>query len=92
MDSKLKWAIPLALVSGVLVDGCSIGDAAKGPDPAEIEQRKNSLPPDQQIKLLQTSPMPAVEKAQKIKEIEDKYGVKAGAPPNTPGILHPAPG
>ncbi|MHB8637081.1 MAG: hypothetical protein ACYC96_11490 [Fimbriimonadaceae bacterium] len=84
----------LAVCSAVVVlgsAGCSsIGNAATGPSEAQIKQNENALPPDQQIKLIQSSPMPAAEKAKRIKAIEDKYGVKAGAPANTPGT--PAPG
>lgn len=59
--------------------------APKGPDLEEVKQKEASLPPQQQIDLVRSSPMTATDKAKRIKEIEDKYNVKADAAPQNPG-------
>jgi len=72
----------MGLGSLFFASGCSgIGNAAQGPDEAQVKQREAALPPDKQIELLKSAPMPADEKAKKIKEIQDKYGLSSDGTP-----------
>jgi hypothetical protein len=69
----------------VFVAGCNIGNAPAGPSPADVQKIESSLPVDKQIKLIESSPMPAAEKAKRI------AALKGGASPDsTPVSGNPA--
>ncbi len=62
------------------------GNDATPPQPMsgkETEDALSKATPEQQIEWYQRSPMPPAEKAKKIAEIEEKYGIKA-KPSNVP--------
>lgn len=84
-----QMRLPILGIVAIALTGCSIGMAPKGPDANEVQQEFSKMPPDQQIKGIQHSPLPAAEKEKRIKEIEEKYGVsrsdeKTGLPPTGP--------
>lgn len=83
MKTVLWMALALAIAASV--GGCALGMAPRGPDAAEVKKELNELPPQKQIQYWQTSPAPANVKAEKIKEIEDKYHVTADQAPANPG-------
>lgn len=85
----MKRILVLALGAGALaLGGCSVGDAPKGLDAAQVQTEFSKQDPQKQIQGLMASPLPAAEKEKRIKAIEDQYGIKRGAPPTsspTPG-------
>lgn len=70
-----------------LVVGCNVGMAPTGPSVSEIQSTIAKKPIAEQIKLIQNSPMPAEEKARRIKELQEKSGgaVDATPPPDRGG-------
>jgi hypothetical protein len=69
--------LAVACASVTLIVGCSnIGNAPAGASDADLKKEMDSEPPLQQIRNLQFAPMPPSDKEAKIKEIEQKYGVK----------------
>lgn len=70
--------------------GCSVGDAPSGGSSAEVEANFKKLDPQEQIKIIQAGPAPADQKAKLIKDIEDKYGIKANAAAENHGAPNPA--
>jgi hypothetical protein len=85
------------LVAGTALCGCNVGMAPTGGSPAEMEANFKKEPPEQQIRTIQMSPASPERKAQLIKDIQTKYGLKpdgeatpAAAPPA--GGLPPAHG
>ena len=75
----------LFLAVGLAITGCNVGMAPKGPDEAEVKAKEAALPPQQQIAMLRSSPMPGPEKQKRIADIEQKYNIKADSPSTTPG-------
>ncbi len=68
-----------ALVFGVVgfaLVGCSIGMQPEGPTSDQIKAKMAAMPPEKQIELIQNSPMKPDEKATKIAEIKQKFGIK----------------
>lgn len=73
--------------------GCSsIGNAPSGMSEDEAKDWINSQPPEEQIRMIQSSPMPPADKEKRIKEIRDKHGIAApsstddkGGQPALPG-------
>ena len=84
----MKKAQIIVLISSVvafgwMVAGCSVGEAPAGMSGDDAKTAVSKMSPQDQIKFIQSSPMPPDEKAKKIAEIEAKSGVKAaesGAP------------
>jgi hypothetical protein len=70
----------LCLVAISLV-GCNVGMAPSGGDKAQVEANFKQLDPQEQIRIIQSSPAPPDRKASLIKDIETKYGVKAATGP-----------
>jgi hypothetical protein len=58
----------------------------EGPTPDQIRAKIDSMPPDQQIEMIQNSPMTKDEKAQRIKGIQDKFHLSADAASANPGV------
>ncbi len=54
--------------------------APTGPSVSEIQSTIAKKPIAEQIKLIQNSPMPAEEKAKRIKELQEKNGGSADTP------------
>jgi dethiobiotin synthetase len=78
-------SITVGIVFALTLSGCdNIGNAPKGPDASEVQQEVSKETPQQQINFYKFSPMSADKKAAKIKEIEEKYGVKDQSPTTTP--------
>jgi len=75
----MKTTLTLVLVGligvGVL-SGCSMGMQPEGPNVEALKKKEDSLPPDQQISMIEHAPMPEAQKAQKIAEIKTKYNIK----------------
>ncbi len=85
--NPLRILATLAIGASLLV-GCSSGDAPAGP--GDDNAVKNALPKmsrEEKIKFYQNSPLPAAEKAAKLKEL----GAEPAAP-STPGTPVGAPG
>lgn len=76
----------------MLAAGCSnIGNAPSGLSEDEAKDWVNSLPPEEQIKMIQSSPMPGADKEKRIKEIREKHNLPEsttsedkGGKPNLP--------
>jgi len=66
------------LAFAVILVGCS-SDAPTGGSAAQIEANFQKEDPQKQIAVIQGSPASPERKAQLIKEIEDKYHIKANA-------------
>lgn len=90
MNKKLKFSILLAALTFGIV-GCSIGDAPAGQSADEAKAAFENSPPEEQIKLVMSSPMPPDQKAARIAEIRKKYNLPdpgtgapagPGGPPN----------
>jgi hypothetical protein len=64
------------LLSGIAC-GCSVGMEPQGPSPSEIQAKIAAMPPEQQISLIQNSPMPKAVKDQRIQEIRTKFNLPA---------------
>jgi hypothetical protein len=67
------WTLSLA---AFLLVGCNVGNA---PEPMNEDQLKaaiEKMPPQDQINYINSTPMPAEQKAARIKEIEAKTGYK----------------
>lgn len=73
----------IACLAAVTLVGCNVGMAPKPMDEADLKTAVDKLPPKDAIAYINSSPMPAAMKAQRIKEIEDKTGYKD--PGTTPG-------
>jgi hypothetical protein len=73
------------LVLGVVImaslTGCDVGNAPSGGSPAEVENNFKKEDPQTQINTIRMSPASEERKAQLIKEIEDKYHIKASDAP-----------
>lgn len=85
MKSKSIW---LAISLGFVCVGCNVGNAPEPMNEAQLENAVEKLPPQKQIDYINSSPMPADEKARRIAEIEAKTGYKAeskSGAPNTAG-------
>jgi len=61
----------------VALTGCNMGMAPSGGSTADVQANFQKEDPQVQIKTIQGSPASPERKAQLIKAIEDKYGVKA---------------
>lgn len=69
----------LGALSAIFLSGCNnIGNAPTPMSPEQTRAALDQATPQQQIDWINRSPMPPDEKARRIKEIEDKHGVKAG--------------
>jgi hypothetical protein len=75
MKLKLAFAIVAVATVGALY-GCNSGMQPEGPSVAEIKNKEAALPPDQQITMIQNSPMPKAQKDQKIAELKKKYNIQ----------------
>jgi len=81
MSNGQRWGLTIAL-SAILAAGCNVGNAPSGPQtPEAIQAEFDKQNPQEQIKVIQSSPASPERKAQLIKAIEDKYHVKAGEAP-----------
>jgi hypothetical protein len=87
--NKFSKSALLLSVAMVVTAGCNAGMAPAVNSPAEVEKNFKEEDPQQQIKVIQMSPAPPAKKAELIKAIEDKYGIKAGAAPVQPGTPTP---
>jgi hypothetical protein len=74
---KNLWIIGIALLAGV---GCNAGNAPEPMNEDQLTDAVGKLKPQDQINYINSSPMPPAMKAEKIKAIEEKYGIKAEAP------------
>lgn len=77
------WIV--CLLSVALV-GCNVGNAPAPMSESDLKGAVDKLPPKDAIAYINSSPMPAAMKAQRIKEIEDKTGYKdpgTSGPPAT---------
>jgi len=89
MNWKLAFAVA-GVVSVAVISGCNVGMQPEGPDINEVKRREAALPPDQQIKMIMSSPMKGDEKKARIAEIRQKYHLPAddasssGGPGKTP--------
>jgi len=75
MKMKLAYALVGVLAVGVL-SGCSTGMQPEGPSADDLKKKEAAMPPDQQIAMIQNSPMPKAQKDQKIAELKAKYNIK----------------
>jgi len=64
------------LVLGIALCGCNMGMAPSGGSSAEVEANFKKMDAKKQIEIIKSSPASAERKAQLIKEIEDRTGVK----------------
>lgn len=64
------------MVVGVVTVGCNVGMAPQGPSETEVRERAAKLPPQDQIDLIRSSPMPKAQQDKEVAEIEKKYGMK----------------
>jgi hypothetical protein len=70
----------LGALCAIVLTGCNnIGNAPTPMSPEQTRAALDQATPEQQIDWINRSPMPPEEKARRIKEIEEKYGVKASA-------------
>jgi hypothetical protein len=74
--------VGIVAASPLFMAGCNIGNAPTGPNNEQVQKIENSLPVDQQIKLIESSPMPAAEKAKRIAALK---GQPAPANPKVTG-------
>lgn len=72
-----KLAI-LTTLCTTAISGCNVGNAPSVDSPKEVEANFQKEDPQEQIKTIQNSPASAEKKAELIKAIETKYGIKAG--------------
>lgn len=77
------------LIGGVLAlacVGCNVGNAPEPMSESDLKDAVSKLPPKDQIAYINSSPMPAEMKKQRIKEIEEKTGYKdtGESAPKTP--------
>ncbi len=72
-----KFRIVIAASIFSVLVGCNAGMAPEPMNPDQLKSAVDKATPEQQVKWVQSSPMPAAEKAKRIKEIEDKTGYKA---------------
>jgi len=74
---KFKRVIPAAvmLLLPWALTGCNAGMAPAG-SADDVKSAYEKMSPAEKIKFINSSPMPAADKAKKIKEIEDQTGVK----------------
>ncbi len=74
---KTALICAFAFVSSALVlTGCSVGNQPESPSVDDIKKTIAAKPIDEQIALIEHSPMPAAQKAQKIAELKAKAGKK----------------
>jgi hypothetical protein len=89
-----KFFLLIALCAVALSGtGCDkIGQTPAGGSDADVKAKFDSMPLEERAKAIMGSPMPATQKAQKIKEIYAKAGKPV--PENLPsgGATGPAPG
>lgn len=85
MPNTKLWTIT-AVAAALALGGCNAGMEPAGPTPEEIQAKIATLPPDQQISMIQHSPMPKADQEKRIQEIRDKYNLPApaGAAPAGP--------
>ncbi len=77
----------IAIPVMILAAGCdNVGNAPPPLSPDDTKKALSEAKPEDQINWINRSPMPADEKARKIKEIEDKYGIKAGGVTGPSGV------
>jgi hypothetical protein len=80
---NMKKNVLIAAFAALAVAGCNVGNAPEPMSESDLKSAVDKLPPKDQISYINSSPMPAEMKAQRIKEIEEKTGYKApetGAP------------
>ena len=75
MNFKLASAL-VAAAAALVVTGCSVGMQPEGSSVDQIKAKEAAMPPEQQISMIQNSPMPADQKAAKIAELKTKYNIK----------------
>lgn len=74
--TEKQTVVLIGIIACLAIAGCNIGMQPEGPSLDQVKAKEASLPPDQQIALLKTAPMPSAEKEAKIAEIKAKYGIK----------------
>jgi hypothetical protein len=83
---KLLEFLTLGAVMMSFVGCSSIGNAPSGMSEDDAKDWINSQPPEEQIKMIQTSPMSPADKEKRIKEIRGKHGLSEdAAAPDTGG-------
>lgn len=75
----MKKNVLIAALAALTVVGCNVGNAPEPMSETDLKSAVDKLPPKEQIDYINSSPMPAAMKAQRIKEIEEKTGYKAPA-------------
>jgi hypothetical protein len=75
MKLNSKFVVAGILAAGILA-GCSMGMQPTGSTVDQIKAKEAAMPPDQQISMIEHSPIPPAEKAKKIAEIKAKAGLK----------------
>ena len=55
--------------------GCNIGNAPTPMEASEVQGAVDKLPPQDQIRYIQNSPLPQAEKDKRIAEIKAKHGL-----------------
>jgi hypothetical protein len=72
---------------GLALSGCNFGMQPEGPSPDQIRANMSKMPPDEQIKLIQHSPMPKEQQQQEIAKIRAQFHLPdpGNAPDTTPG-------
>ena len=88
---KKSIAILTVCISTSLLVGCNAGMAPSGGSNEEVKAAFEKMPVDEQIKLVQSSSMPAEAKKAKIDEIYKKAG-KTPPPDGAPTGLPPGVG
>ncbi|RYG26830.1 hypothetical protein EON82_01705 [bacterium] len=81
MNTKHTILLTIAIASLGLA-GCDVGNAPAGQSAEEARAEFQSKPPEEQIKLIQSSPAPPAEKEARIAEIRKKHNLSdTGAAP-----------
>lgn len=65
----------LAFVGASVLSGCNVGNAPYV-SPEQVETNFKQLDPQEQIRIIQSSPAPGDRKEELIRQIEKQYGVK----------------
>jgi hypothetical protein len=71
---KIHSRIIAGTILGALLVGCNVGEAPSGSEQA-VKDQFNSMKPEEKIRFIQSSPMPAAEKQAKIDEIKKQAGI-----------------
>ena len=84
----MKRNVWIAGLLALVCTGCNVGNAPEPMSETDLRAAVDKLPAKDQIAYINSSPMPAAMKAQRIKEIEEKTGYKdpgTGAPKTPSG-------